>query len=219
MLQHAQHVLGVQVFFAPAAVAWAWDKLPALPGTDPRVQRSTKEHGDSPAMLLPRGGELYSIFADERHGLFAQAQGCEDGLFVLQQRWSALRQLLPADSSCLAVVYQNKAGALVMGVYDVLRVEGVDRSSLPAFERQAALFALFQQAPRLEGVEQHWVGLEHSLFKYMQIPERVQGVPFDVDYMLRLLPPVPAGERASQQYTRLLRPICTQKLEAWAEKQ
>ena len=209
MLRHAQHVLGVQVFFAPAAVAWAWDKLPALPGTDARLQRSTKEHKDSPAMLLPRGGELYSVFADERHGLFAQAQGCEDGLFVLQQRWGALRQVLPADSSCLAVVYENKAGALVMGVYDVLRVEGVDRSSLSTFERQAALFALFQQAPRLEGVEQHWVGLEHSLFAYMQSPERVRGVPFDVDHMLRLPGPEQPGGSAPK-YTLLLRPICTQ---------
>lgn len=210
MLRHAEHVLGVQVFFAPAAVEWAWDKMPALPRTGGRLQRSTKEHGDSPAMLLPRGGELYSIFADERHGLFVQAQGCESGLFVLHQRWSALRQVLPADSSCFAVVYENKAGALVLGVYDVLRVEGVDRSALPAFERQAVLFSLFQRAPRLEGVERHWVGLEHSLVAYMQSPGRVQGVPFDVDHMLRLLPPVLAGERASQQYTLLLRPICTQ---------
>lgn len=209
MFRHAEHVLGVQVFFAPAAVEWAWDTMPALPSTDARLQRSTKEHADSPAMLLPRGGELYSIFADERHGLFVQAQGCEGSLFVLQQRWSALREVLPADSSCFAVVYEDKAGALVLGVYDVLRVEGADKSALPAFERQAVLFSLFQRAPRLAGIERHWVGLEHSLFAYMQSPEHVQGLPFEVDHMLRLAACAAGGGRA--QYSLLLRPICTQR--------
>ncbi len=74
MLQHAQHVLGVQVFFAPASAAWAWDNIPMLPMTANRLQRSTSEHSDSPAMLLPQNAELVSIFTDERHGLFVQAQ-------------------------------------------------------------------------------------------------------------------------------------------------
>jgi hypothetical protein len=38
MLQHAQHVLGVQVLFAPASAAWAWDNIPMLPMTTKGLQ-------------------------------------------------------------------------------------------------------------------------------------------------------------------------------------
>jgi hypothetical protein len=207
MLQHAQHVLGVQVLFAPASAAWAWDNIPMLPMTTKGLQRSTTEHRNSPAMLLPRNSELFSIFTDERHGLFVQAQGCED-LFVLQARWAVLKLLLPANSSCLVVAYENKANVLMLGVFDVLRVEGVDRSAVSVFDRQAELFSLFQKAPKLQDIEQHWVGLEHALVSYMQIPEHVRSLPFEVDHMLRLL----SGEQKQKQFHLLLRPIITNNL-------
>ena len=205
MLMHAHNVVGVEVFFGPLAAVLACDVMPKLPMTAKRLQRSTAEHKKSGAMLLPRGAELYSIFSDVRQGLFVQTQGCES-LFMLQTRWVKLRKLLPADSSCLVLVYENKHGVLTMGVYDVLRVEGVDQKQLTVYERQEQLSSLFEKAPALEGIDRHWVGEEEALSAYMQsIPLR--DLPFEVDHMLRL----PDRQQCAQeQYHRILRPICTQ---------
>jgi hypothetical protein len=206
----AQHVLGVQVFFAPAQVAWVWDMMPVLPTTARRVQCSSKTYKGSPAMLLPREGELFAIFVDERQGMFVQAQGCTDSLFVLQSRWNALKKVLPANSSCLAVVYENKSGKLVLGVYDVLRVGGVDGAASSTFERQEILFKLFQNTAGLECVERHWVGLEDALCRYIQSRGVLLSIPFEVDHLLRLLCDSP--ETPGSQYTLLLRPIATDNL-------
>jgi len=183
MREHAHNVLGVPVMFTALVV---WDRLARLPETRRRVCTSNNETCRCAAMLLPAGGELFSIYIDGRHGMFVQAQGEDDRLYVLNARWGALRAVLPPDSSCLVVVYTNRAGKLVLGVYDVLRVGGLDKSRACVFERQALLCDLFKQTPPLDGIERHWVGHEASLFSYMQVTHNVTSVPFEVCNMLRL---------------------------------
>ncbi len=203
MLLHAHNVVGVEVFFGPLSAELAWDVMPSMPTTAERVQRSMVKHNFSPAMLLPRGAEFYSIYADLRQGLYVKAQSSES-LFMLQSRWARLRQLLPPDSTCLVLIYENKSGVLTMGVYDVLRVEGVDRKELTVFERQAQLFSLFEKALGLDGIDRHWVGQEQALSAYMQSMP-FSDLPFDVDHMLRL----PDDHQCQQHYHRILLPICT----------
>jgi hypothetical protein len=201
---HAQHVLGVPVIFN---TAMAWDRLPLLPGTDRRPCTSTPGTKQCAAMLMPRGGELFSIYIDEQQGMFVQAQGCADSLHLLDMRWSGLRAVMPADSACLAVAYRNRAGQLLLGVYDVLRVAASDTSKLGIFERQQMLHELFCQAPRADAIERHWVGIEECLLDYIQKRQNVLSVPFEVDHMLRLeaAPAPPAEQRP--RYQRVLRPL------------
>jgi hypothetical protein len=152
-------------------------------------------------MLLPQGAELFAIFIDEHYGMFVQPQGFPDTLHVLHARWGELRRLLPADSSCLVVVYESKSEKLTMGVYDVLRLSAHDHSQQTVFERQNVLHTLFVHAPKLDVVARHWVGLEYSLLLHMQEPDSLSKIPFNVSHMMRLC----SGSAA--QYELLLRPI------------
>ena len=151
----APEVLGVQVLFNARV---NWDRIPALPTTRPGTRTSTQEPNECPAMLLPQGAELFAIFIDENYGMFVQPQGFADTLHVLHARWGELRRLLPADSSCLVVVYTSKSEKLTMGVYDVLRLSAHDHTQQTVFERQNVLHTLFQNAPRLDVITRHWVG-------------------------------------------------------------
>ena len=201
MLQHAHKVLGVPVVFSALV---AWDRLALLPGTRRRLCTSTTASKDCAAMLMPAGGELFSIYVDSRQGMFVQAQDDDDALYVLDGRWGALRNVLPPDSSCLAVVYENRAGKLVLGVYDVLRVGGADKTRNGVFERQASICELFKRAPPLDSIEMHWVGLEESLLKYMQVSQNLAAVPFEVGSMLRLSSDSSTG---CDTYQVVLRPL------------
>jgi hypothetical protein len=205
---HAQHVLGVPVIFN---ALMAWDRVPLLPTTGRRLRTSTADTKGCAAMLMPLGGELFSIYIDERQGMFVQAQDCADSLHLLDGRWSGLRGVMPPDSACLAVAYRSRAGQLVLGVYDVLRVAGTDTSKLGVFERQKTLHDLFSKAPRAEAIERHWVGLEESLLRYVQQRQNLLSVPFDVSHMLRLEVLAEAAEAAEAaappQYQLVLRPV------------
>jgi hypothetical protein len=209
MHDHAQHVLGVPVIFNTAVV---WDRLAPLPDTSQRTRTSVTETKGCATMLLPHGSELFSIYIDERQGMFVQAQGCSNSLFVLDSRWGGLRSVLPADSACLAVVYRARNEKLMLGVYDVLRVAASDKSQLPVFERQKILYELFLKAPPMDAIERHWVGLEESLLQYMKCNGNLQKIHFDVSYMLRLAPAACAPDHEHEQRTRqsyelVLRPL------------
>lgn len=203
MRDHAQHVLGVPLIFNALMV---WDRVPLLPATTRRLRTSTPDTRRCAAMLMPLGGELFSIYVDERQGMFVQAQDCPDSLHLLDGRWGALRTILPPDSACLAVAYRTRAQVLVLGVYDVLRVAASDTSTLGVFERQQMLHDLFCKAPRVAGIERHWVGLEHSLLEYMKQTCNLSSVPFDIAHMLRLQDEQLQDE-AAREYQVVLRPL------------
>lgn len=203
--EHAQDVLGAPVVFNALV---AWDRVPALPRTRVRLRTSTVASKDCAAMLMPAGGELFSVYMDARKGMFVQAQDDADALYVLDARWGALRNVLPPDSSCLAVVYRNSALQLVLGVYDVLRVAGRDHSHVCVFERQGVLCDLFKAAQRIAGIERHWVGLEDSLLRYIQVPQNVMSVPFEVAHILRLGTQANAARDGGDgEYEVVLRPL------------
>lgn len=203
MRDHAQHVLGVPLIFNALMV---WDRVPLLPATTRRLRTSTPDTRRCAAMLMPLGGELFSIYVDERQGMFVQAQDCPDSLHLLDGRWGALRTIMPPDSACLAVAYRTRAQVLVLGVYDVLRVAASDTSTLGVFERQQMLHDLFCKAPRVAGIERHWVGLEHSLLEYMKQTCNLSSVPFDIAHMLRLQDEQLQDE-AAREYQIVLRPL------------
>jgi len=217
--KHAQHVLGVPIFFN---ALMAWDCIPLLPSTAPRLRTSTKETRQCAAMLMPRDGELFAIYIDGRHGIFVQAQDDPDSLHVLDGRWAGLCQIMPPDSACLAVVYRTLSQELVMGVYDVRRVATEDVSTLPVFERQRVLHELFCKAQRIAGIERHWVGHEHSLLEYVQESKNLAHVPFEVANMLRLQDGEQGVDKFSgtplPEYQIVLRPLVLPQSSASAGK-
>ena len=200
MLVFTPEVLGVHVMFNDRV---DWERMPALPTTRRGTCTSTKESKDCPAMLLPEGGELFAIFIDKHHGMFVQPQGFADSLYILDARWGELRRLLPADSSCLVVVYASKSEKVTMGVYDLFRLSGDDHSQLAVFERQNVLHTLFTRGPQLDVVVRHWVGLEYSLLQHLQEASNLCQIPFKTSHMLRLC----SSNYAAAQYELVMRPI------------
>ena len=179
--EHACEVLGVPLLFNTKCV---WDRMPPLPSTCSRVRTSKEEERHCAAMLLPSNGELFSIYIDERQGMFVQAQDNPDALYILHEQWHSLRSLLPADSSCLAVVYRCGAGHLNMGLFDMLRLAGKDLHSSPIFSRQKDLHEVFRRAPPACMIRQHWVGMQGSLLEYLKTSLHL--VPFPVSHVLHL---------------------------------
>lgn len=223
MLKHAQYVLGVHVVFTMGRASCVWDRMPSLPATSARRHVSKPRTRECPAMLFPRGSELFAVYLDERHGMFAQAQDSQGELYMMSARWGGLKHVFPADSSVLVIVYENKNAELVMGVYDVLRVGGQDKSALGTFDRQQILFDMFtaaQLAGHLGGLSQHWVGMEEYLVQFLQAPGSAP--PFEVDHMLRLRPADARAEAARDgaaseaasawQYELVLRPLVVSAL-------
>ena len=87
----------------------------------PRRSKNTKM---LPAMLMPRNTEFYALYRDVNDCIFVRTS-CHHSIFMLQQHWRQLANVLPEDSICRVIAYRNKAGDLMLGVYDLLRLCGV----------------------------------------------------------------------------------------------
>jgi hypothetical protein len=206
MRTHAEYVLGVQVLFKLNSNVLLCETMPSVPRIDAGKYKSNPSTSELPAMLLPRAAEMFTIYIDKQGGLFARAQDSsldaaqDGGFFVLQERWCALTHALPPDSTCRVMVYRDRSGRLVMGVFDLTKLAGVDQTAETVFARQEALFSLWRDAAAPTGdVEHHWVGMEGSLLEHLKDDSFLRGLPFDVDNMLRMSAPA--------TYQLVLRPL------------
>jgi hypothetical protein len=204
MHSHALHVLGVQVLLKMDGLVLLEETLPKVPRCEAGRYTSSAATRECAAMLLPRGAEMFTIYIDKHGGHYVRGvEGEQDcSFFVLKERWCTLRNVLPADSTCRAIVYSLRCGRLVMGVYDVTRLAGVDKTSEPVFSRQEVLFNLWRTAAPASDIEHHWVGMEGSLFEHMREEAFLGSLPFDVDHLLRLTAP--------STYQLVMRPLCAQ---------
>ena len=200
MLQHAQHILGVEIVFMleHADMLLQSMEMHSIPQIQQRKNTSSKATSKFPAMLFPRGAELYALYTDMHDTIFVRTQGHE-GVFFLQEHWQQLTLVLPKDSICRAIVYRNKDGNLVLGVYDVLRLSGVDQKS-PIFESQKMLCSLFHNVSTGPSIVQHWVGEEGCLLEHMQTKAFFYTLPFEIDNMLRI-------DEHQDKYSVVLRPL------------
>lgn len=202
MHSHATEVLGVEVLLLVDSTALLCETLPSVPRIDAGKYTSSPATSELPAMLFPRGAEIFTIYIDKNGGHFARAQ--DSGFYVLREHWRTLVHTLPPDSTCRALVYREHSGRLVMGVFDLTKLAGADKTAETIFERQEALFGLWRAAavPTVD-IMPHWVGMEGSLLNHLQNEAFLQGLPFDVDHMLRM--PAPKGGEAA--YQLVLRPL------------
>ena len=176
------------------------ETLPSMPRVDAGRYTSTPATCEYPAMLFPRDAELFTIYIDENGGHFARAQN--SSFYTLKEHWRTLGRALPPDSVCRALVYREHSGRLVMGVFDITKLAGTDKTGETIFKRQEALFGLWRTlAHPTVDIMPHWVGMEGSLLEHMKSEEFIRNLPFTVDNMLRM----PECERAA--YQLVLRPL------------
>lgn len=202
MLAHAQHVLGLEIVFMLDSSDKECIQMHNVASIELGKKRSSNTSSSVPAMLFPRGSELYSLYTDKNGIAFVRTND-EDRLFFLQEQWTELQHIICNDSIALAVVYRNKQEQLVMGIYDLLRASGVSYEDHNIFHRQKCLFSMFSQKTTSAPITAHWVGEEASLHQHMSNSAFLQTLPFDMDYMLRI------NEAAGQKtkYNFVLRPL------------
>jgi|APGre2960657444_1045066.scaffolds.fasta_scaffold00333_4 hypothetical protein len=202
MEKHAKDVLGVQILLRLDSNTLLSDALPMVPPFDERRYTSTAETSGSPAMIFPRGAEIFTIYIDANKGLFVRTQ--DKGFYVLQRTWGAIVNFLPPDSTCRVLVYKDNCGRLKMGVFDLTKLQGRDIISDPIFERQKALFDLWRDSKvASEDIVHHWVGMEGSLLTYMKNKTFVNQLQFEVDNILR----IQDSDGNEDNYKLVLRPL------------
>jgi hypothetical protein len=205
MLSHAQHILGAEIVFMLDACHKQYIQMHNVARVEFSKKTSSDNSSKLPAMLFPRGSEMYYLYVDTSGHTFVRTSS-HDSVFFLQQQWTHLQHIIHNDSIVLAIVYRNKQEQLVMGIYDILRASGVEYDGYNIFDRQKHLFQLFaQQTPDnfCESITAHWVGEEASLVQYMRDSAFLQTLPFEIDNMLRINQTT--GKHL--QYTLLLRPL------------
>jgi hypothetical protein len=204
MNEHAQHVLGVEIVFMleQAEMLLQSMEMPSIPVIEQGKSTSSKTTSTFPAMLFPRGAELYALYIDGNGIIFARTP-CHMGVFFLQQHWQQLGHVLPKDSVCRAIVYRNKAGKLQLGVYDLLQLSGVKQTGSSIFERQKVLDSLFKKASAGPEIVAYWVGEEGCLLEHMKNSVFFESLPFEIDNMLRIV----ARPGQEDLYKVVLRPL------------
>jgi hypothetical protein len=203
MLKHAQYILGVEIVFMLENMD-EMDNMHMfdIPKIQPGKRTSSKQTKTFPAMLMPRDAELYALYRDVNDGIFVRAP-CHHSIFILQQHWGQIANVLPKDSICRVIAYRNKNGELMLGVYDLLRLCGVDQEQCSVFERQKVLYSLFSKQSAGPAIVSHWVGEEGCLLEHMKTKTFVETLPFAIDNMLC----IDAESGSKDVYKVVLRPL------------
>ena len=186
MLQHAPYILGVEIVLTLQHLHdLHYESLCSfcIPEIQAGSRSSSKRTQTLPAMLLPRGAELYVMYRDVNDGIFVRT-AAYNSIFMLQQHWQQLANVLPWDSVCRVVAYKNNIGNLMLGVYDLLRFCGDDLHQNPVFERQQILHSLFAKQNAGPSIVAHWVGEEGCLLTHLQNKQFMDSLPFKIDNML-----------------------------------
>jgi hypothetical protein len=204
LMQHAQYILGVEIVFMLEHDDMQLQTMHMfdIPNIHAGKRTSSKHTKTFPAMLMPRDAELYALYRDVNDGIFVRTC-CHNSIFILQQHWRQIANVLPQDSICRVIAYRNKAGELMLGVYDLLRLCGVDQKDCSVFERQKVLYSLFSKQSAGPTIVSHWVGEEGCLLEHMKTKTFVDTLPFAIDNMLC----IDADPGNSDVYKIVLRPL------------
>ena len=204
MQQHAQHLLGVEIVFMLEQTDELLQSMQqySLPLVQQRKFTSSASSQHFAAMLLPKNAEFFVVYTDANSEVFVRAEGYA-GCFFVQLQWAQLKELLPPETVCRALLYRNKQEQLILGVFDVLRLAGVDHTQMPVVERHKVVHQLYGRLGKmLNGIVPHWVGEEGCLLEHMRDAAFCDGLPFEIDHMLRI------DESGTEEvYKLVLRPL------------
>jgi len=186
MLLHAPYILGVEIVLTLQHLHdLHFESLCSF--SVPKIQAGSRSSSKGtktlPAMLLPRDAELYVMYRDVNCGIFVRT-AAHNSIFMLQQHWQQLANVLPKDSICRVVAYKNNMENLMLGVYDILRVCGDDLQQNTVFERQKVLYSLFAKHNAGTTIVPHWVGEEGCLLTHLQNKQFISSLSFKIGNML-----------------------------------
>lgn len=135
-------------------------------------------------MLLPQDSLFLTVIVDSKSGLYVRTLHAQDTLYVIQADWNVLAELFPADSILYVIVFENLDGKVCMGVYDIVRDNGVDLCGEDVLQRHVRVQAHIRSNPASAIVTAHWVGFEEAC-KHL-ILQQNDHIPFKVKYTLRI---------------------------------
>ena len=225
-------VLGAPILLTHHGLLQASNIFPLIPNTSRRKCKVEHAGAHEACMLLPCDAEFFSLVVDKVGGVYVKPQGGGERIYCIQPQFAALSRLLPGNSACRAIAYPSEvvgaagaagaagtsgtSGALVLGVYDLTRLEGNDLHERGVLERHALLhetvslnFRHFEEhAARVHAagprpcewyshVRVHWVGWQDACVNAL---ENSKDLPFKASHICRL---------DEDEYVKLLAPVCT----------
>jgi hypothetical protein len=134
--------------------------FPAIPDCQRRKCATSRECDQNASMLLPQDAAFFAVVVDAVGGLYIRPQSDEDTIYCMKPEFALLARLIPADSSCLVIVYHCGAGTLNMGLYDLMRLGGVGLKDKPLLELHSMLHETFHF--NLRKHEQHQAAHGHQ---------------------------------------------------------
>jgi hypothetical protein len=188
---------------------------PAIPDFQRRKCTASKACDRNASMLLPQDAAFFAVVVDTVGGLYIRPQSDEETIYCMKPEFALLARLIPADSSCLVIVYHCGSGNLNMGLYDLRRLDGVDLQDKPLLERHSMLHETFHfNLRQLEehqashghrcadlgstlNIRVHWVGWQEACIRLI---ENDSNLPFKPACICRL---------DEAEYVHMLTPIKT----------
>ena len=203
MLKHAQHVLGTEILLMLEQNRQFVESMRVLemPSVHERKGTSSAATSHFSSMLFPTEAEFYTVFTDINGGVFVRAAG-NNSVFFLQEQWLELAKAIKQDSVCRVICYRDRTQRLILGAYDVLRVQGVDYAELPVVKRHALLHSVLAHHGSMQNIVPHWVGEEGCLVQHMKANAFCNNMPFVTEHILRL-----DESEGTEVYRRVLRPL------------
>lgn len=204
----AHLVLGAPILVSSrAGVCHIGKYFPAIPDFQGRKRSTSKECDRDASMLLPQDAAFFAVVVDAVGGMYIRPQSDEELVYCMKPEFALLARLIPADSSCLVIVYHCSSGTLNMGLYDLLRLDGVDLKDKPLLERHSLLHETFHfnlrkheehgHGPADLNIRVHWVGWQEACIRLIT---SASSLPFKPACICRL---------DENEYVHMLTPIKT----------
>ena len=190
-MHHAQHVLGAPILTFLTEGASKQLSIPADAIPWPRIKRGTysvqEETAEHATMLLPEQSDMYSLYVQDNvvfvRPCLQAGTNVADTTYLLQARWLSIAAMFPADTVLRCIVYQNKAGCLFMGIYDMLAFNAAPMHKQCALDRHALIWKHCQGRQIAADVQIHWVGHESSCIRVLA---QDSTLPFKTRRILRI---------------------------------
>jgi hypothetical protein len=212
----AHGVLGAPIIVSSrTSISHVGRDFPAIPDFQRRKCTASKACDRNASMLLPQDAAFFAVVVDTVGGLYIRPQSDEETIYCMKPEFTLLARLIPADSSCLVIVYHCGSGNLNMGLYDLRRLDGVDLQDKPLLERHSMLHETFHfNLRQLEehqashghrcadlgstlNIRVHWVGWQEACIRLI---ENDSNLPFKPACICRL---------DEAEYVHMLTPIKT----------
>lgn len=180
MLHHAHQVLSVA------------NHSTTLPVYDFNVTMNTfKTHQNNvdehkAALICPNDSDFFLLFVAADKSVYAQPANESSINYSVQSQWNFLSCILPPDSVVKAIVYNDHTNTIQMGLFDMLRCDGVNCTNKDILSRHALLHTTYyNSSPDVTGtVKMHWVGFESVCLQYLLHNKEL--LPFSANSVLRV---------------------------------